>query len=65
MEIHPTAYSMHLSAEEFNIIKSTISLRMDYIESVKNSEKRKEVDKETSYVLLEKIFMAMCFCLDD
>lgn len=62
MEVHPTAYCMYLSAEEFDIIKSIISLRLDYIENVKDPEERKEVDKETSCVLLEKIFMAMCLC---
>lgn len=65
MEIHPTAYCMHLSSEEFDIIKSIISLRLDYIENTKDPEERKELDKETSFVLLEKIFMAMCSYLDE
>ena len=65
MEIYPTAYCMHLSAEEFDLIKSTIALRLDYIENVKDPEERKEVDKETSCVLLEQIHMAMCLCLNE
>ena len=65
MEIYPTAYCMELSAEEFDAIKTTIALRLDYIDNVKDPEERKEVKKEIPHVLLEKIHMTMCLCLDE
>lgn len=65
MEIYPTAYCMHLSPEELDVIKDTIVLRMDYIDKIQDPEERKEVEKETSYTLLQKIHMAMYLCLDE
>ena len=72
MEIHAVTHCITLSSEELDIIKDTIALRIDEIESIEDPiesiedpEERKKVEKSTSYLLLTKIHAAMCLYLDE
>ena len=65
MELHAITHCITLSTEELNIIKDTIVLRMDELDKIEDPEERKEVEKQTSYVLLEKIHAAMYLYLDE
>ena len=65
MELHAVTHCITLSSEELDIIKETIVLRMDYMDNIEDPQERKEVEKETSYVLLQKIHAAMYLYLDE
>ena len=65
MEVHAVTHCITLSSEELDIIKDTITLRIDEIEKIEDPEERKEVEKLTSYLLLTKIHAAMCLYLDE
>ncbi len=64
MELHAITHCITLSTEELDIIKDTIVLRMDELDKIEDPKERKEAEKQTSYVLLEKIHAAMYLYLD-